>query len=305
MGKNCGCGSSENLEHDCSACGEEDELEFLYCPVCNRKVALVELNDKAKEIQCCGKNMINLNDIPSSIGNILECKKCGAKVIIEDDCNCPLEGRECCFTCCGEPMECIGVDEDECGCEGECNCGDDTNFLYCTDCRALLSVVKPCTCKDGCGIQCCGKKMVDPAALTTHAGELFECKKCGAKMVIEEENFCESPGKYIAVTCCGEPMTGKGASEESDAELENEANTALFCTVCERIVITDEANAGKIGCCSKPMTDINSLEDSSGDMFECKKCGAKIIIEEDCVGEDAAKKPEFKCCGASMTVIKD
>lgn len=298
----CDCCAAQDCN---SCCDAEDGLDFLYCRVCNKKVALVNEDGNPKTIKCCGSEMINLTNIPSSIGNVLECKKCKAKVIIEDDCNCFLENKEHSFNCCGEKMDVVGQEDTSCSCEeDECGCDDDTSFLTCTECKVLVSVLNPCTCTD-CGITCCGKQMTDPQTLKAHSGELFECKQCGVKMVIEEENFFEDESTYKSVTCCGQAMVNKGESEESENLWNSETNTALFCPSCERIIITDEKNAGKMACCEKTMIDINSIEDYSGEMFECKKCKSKVIIEEDSMTEKGNNASGFECCGQAMVGIKE
>ena len=122
-------------------------------------------------------------------------------------------------------------------------------------------------------------------------------------MVVEEESFVENESQYEPVSCCEEKMVCKGESAESEVELDSETNTALFCNICERIIITEENNAGKMICCGKPMIDINSVEDFSGEMFECKKCKIKVIIEEDSM--TGVKAAAFECCGQEMIRVTE
>lgn len=101
--------------------------------------------------------------------------------------------------------------KNECCCSGG-DCGeemDELQYLYCTECQRLVVVVEECSCKDGCRIQCCGKPMINPDEVPNYAGTVFECKKCHAKIIIEEDSFNEGEDKPNDFICCGAPMEVK------------------------------------------------------------------------------------------------
>ncbi len=295
----CGCGCNEE-EFD-----EDYDLTFAYCTKCHRRVAVVEKNDNLKKLECCDQPMVNLDEIPTHVGHSYKCGKCGAEIIVEEDCLCSLEGKECGFVCCGQKME-----EDVSSAENPCSCcgcdreepQDETQFLYCPACKALVCVKTPCKCGDNCGIKCCGEKMIDLNDMVTYAGEVFICPTCSAKVLIEEEDYVISEEDYKPVECDGKPMVlAESEAEITDENLEKDFNTALYCRKCERIILTDKTFTGKINCCGQKMSDLSQLTDFVGEMYECRKCGLKIVIEEDLPGEEGSSAAPFNCCGTVMS----
>lgn len=294
-----GCNCSECTE-DCSA---DYDLNFACCKKCGRRVAVLENVANVKNLKCCGEVMTSLTDMPSTLNKVFECPECKARILVAEDAICTADVSGASFTCCGVPMKEIedrndseDLDEIEDG---------DYGYLYCENCKSLVSVLVPCECGDDCGVHCCGKKMYDMDSMVAHVSEMFICSKCGSKVIIEEEDLVSSEDLYKPIECCGQPMTyHPGEIEMTDEMADKEYNTALYCKQCERVVLTDGSNSGKISCCGTPMPDLSTLSDFAGELFECKKCGMKIIIEEAGRSDQSDGPAPFICCDQPM-VLQD
>ena len=350
MGKDkCCCGSDACCEP------EEDELVFLYCPKCHKRLTVAEEGRKEKlEVECCGMNMVNLSEVPTMVGNVFECAKCGAKICVEEDCDCLMFGKECVFECCGEKMRpagniydgdcCCGEKGCDCGCDGDkCDCGDEKDgaagdevcdcgcggkkddcgcgdgececdecedngeYLVCPECRGIVSVIEPCTCGDDCGVKCCGVKMINMKDIPDNAGKYFKCD-CGVEFFIDCDSDVASPDKYAPVLCDGKPIQPTGLTEDDKdpAEFMEDA-PAYFCTECERLVFVSDNKEGRkveLSCCGRKMIDVTSLEKIDGEIYECGKCGLKLIVENDCLCRESGRECVNKCCGEPMRICK-
>lgn len=75
-------------------------------------------------------------------------------------------------------------------------------FFKCESCGAIVKEIVACNCPD-CGIQCCGKAMVeiaDPKIKGT--GKILTCSSCGAKVEVIVDCNCPNCG----FKCCGKAM---------------------------------------------------------------------------------------------------
>lgn len=373
----------ENHEHKCCCCHDhsedtddfDDDLIFLYCPKCHKRVTVAEEPKNGKiNVECCGEKMVNLDEVQSYTGYTFTCKKCGIEICVEEDCSCFTDDKEHGFTCCGEKMEiidipnpdscsgdccsCCGCDdesdeeggcceggccsfdnhdeeggcceggccsfdnheEEDCCCEGGhcscddeeecdcCSCGEENKeFLVCTKCKRVVSVVSPCK-NDKCeGIKCCGEKMQSLSSLTDNAGKYFKCKKCGTEYYLDADSMYKHNEDYKNIICCNEETVeekDKEATEDFDETAPD--GISYFCTECERLAVVFDEKKDKPQpvCCGKKMVDINEAEESEGEMYVCKKCGLKLIIENHCLCGISDKPCQMVCCGVPMKVSK-
>ena len=99
----------EHHEHGCCCCHDhlqaediddfDDDLIFLYCPKCHKRVTVAEEpKNGIIDVKCCGEKMVNLDEVQSYTGYVFECKKCGIKISVEEDCSCFTDDKEHGFT---------------------------------------------------------------------------------------------------------------------------------------------------------------------------------------------------------------
>ena len=364
----------EHHEHGCCCCHDhsqaediddfDDDLIFLYCPKCHKRVTVAEEpKNGIIDVKCCGEKMVNLDEVQSYTGYVFECKKCGIKISVEEDCSCFTDDKEHGFTCCGEKMEIIDIPDPEscsgdccscCGCDDEaeeehgcceggccsfdndepeekghgcceggccsfdndepedeedccsCGCEEDKEFLVCTKCKRVVSVISPCNDEKCEGVKCCGEKMQSLSSLKDNSGKFFKCKKCGTEYYIDADSMYKHIEDYKNIICCGEEAV---EIEKEDSENFDETapdGISYFCTECERLVVVFDEKEDKPQpiCCGKKMVDINEVEESEGEMYVCKKCGLKLIIENHCLCGVADEPCQMICCGTPMKIVK-
>lgn len=297
-GCGCGCGCG---------CEEEDELVFFYCSKCHRRLTVAEESKTGKaEPECCGKKMINLNEIPSMAGTIFECRKCGAQICVEEDCECVMEGRECSFECCGEKMEAVGSVYDNDGCCGD-GCSDD-----CCDCcsseEAEVTVGEDGRIHDAheheCNCGCCDDdEEFDDECGCCDDGLYLVCPKCRGIVSVITPCECESG---CGIKCCGVKM-------EDTAMIPDNSGKYFKCAKCGSEIFmdcdSDIADASKyepVKCCGAiaEITELTEDDKDPGEFMEdapayfCTECERLVFVSE-------GKTDSLECCGRKMIDVTD
>ncbi len=282
----CNCGEHDGT-YDCDCV--DDELVFLQCPVCYKLVTVAEEPGRDNIcVECCGKKMINLNELSTS--DSYRCSKCGAELYIGDFSY--LNGDHAEFVCCGQKMEPIdGVAE---------NC--DT-YAFCPVCNVRVAVSKPES--EVSDIECCGHNLI---LEIDNSDSIYECSKCGSKILIDIDSVCKDANSYKSPVCCGEFMklVKKDVFEDEDFDIE-ESEVSYVCLNCRRTISllrAAEHGESKIECCGKEMVCEGDAPVRYGELYICKKCGLKLIVEESCLCDLKGAPCSLVCCGEQMSLVE-
>lgn len=260
-----------------------DDLTFLYCPKCHKRVTVAE-EPKSGEInvECCGEKMVNLDEVQSYTGYTFACKKCGIEICVEEDCSCYTDDKEHGFVCCGEKMEIIDIPNPE-------SCSDD-----CCSC---------CGCDDSEEGGCCSSGCCSFGSEEKEDGDC--CTGACSVDTVPREDF--SKGCCSGGVCSFSDDDNEEDNEDEEYD-ENDEKEILVCPKCKRIVSVvspcKNEKCDGVFCCGEKMQSLSSLTDKAGKYFKCKKCGTEYYLDADSMYKRKEDYKNIVCCGEE-TVEED
>lgn len=289
----------------------DDDLTFLYCPKCHKRVTVAEEPKNGEiNVECCGEKMVNLDEVQSYTGYTFACKKCGIEICVEEDCSCFTDDKEHGFICCGEKMEIIDIPNPE-SCSGDCySCNNDnTEDSSCSSGACSVDTVphedfSKCCCSDGvCSFGDDDNKEAedDDEEYEDDEKEILVCPKC--KRIVSVVSPCKNE-KCDGVFCCGEKM-------QSLSSLTDKAGKYFKCKKCGTEYYLDADSMYKrredyknVVCCGEEtIEEDKEYSEEFGDegiSFFCTECERLVALFE-----EKEEKPQPVCCGKKMIDLNE